>query len=117
NRLQPAPPSGAAVQAETAMLDGHFAHAPFVARTSGAPRGKVIYALRGGWLYVLATPGRSQLDVALKTAGTARVVASMAPSSLARSVFVRTAGRVESVDLLEHGRAVATASIVYAPQR
>lgn len=113
-RLHPANPSA---QAETAMLAGHFAHAPFVARAPGAPRGKAIYALHGGWIYVIVTPGSDALAVALVRGGSRRVVASLAPSSQTRSAFVPTAGRVDAVELLEGGRPVATASIARAPTR
>lgn len=116
SRLHPAAGSGAD-QAQTAMLDGHFAHAPFVARVPGAPRGKLIYALRGGWLYVIVAPGRDALDVAVVRAHTRSVVASIPPGATTRSAFVRTHGRPNAVVLLDGGLPVASAATAYAPAR
>ena len=49
--------------AASAMLAGHFSHAPFVALAAGAPKAKAIYPLEGGWLYIIAAPGAA-LDIA-----------------------------------------------------
>lgn len=109
-RLHSTQPSVAG-EAETAMLAGHFGHAPFVALAPGAPRGKLIYALRGGWIYALVAPGRDALEVAVIRAGTRHVVASISPDAGTRSAFVRLSRRADAVELLERGRPIASAAI------
>jgi Putative zinc-finger len=98
-------------EATAAMLAGHFAHAPFRAAAAGAPSGKVIYALRGGWIYAIVTPGPDALDVTVVRAGARVPVGRIAAGETARSAFVRIAGRVDAVELLERGRTVAVARL------
>lgn len=98
----------------TAMLAGHFLHAPFAGRAPAAPAAKVIYAREGGWIYVIAAPGKDALDVFVDARPAP--VASLAPSDAVRSSFVTLSGRVTSVDLVDRGATVATAHLVY-PRR
>lgn len=112
-RMQRSVPVVADQQAATAMLAGHFNHAALRALGPDAPSAKVVYPREGGWLYVLAGPGKTALDVAV-VAGTARqTVASLAPGDRTRTVFVRYPGRVNDVELLENGLPVASARLVY----
>jgi anti-sigma factor RsiW len=97
-----------------AMLAGHFTHAPLLPLVAGAPVGKVIYAREGGWIYVLAGSGAVAVDVATVAAGKATLVATLAPSSATRAAFVRIAARIDAVELMENGKPVATARVVYA---
>jgi hypothetical protein len=98
-----------------AMLVGHFSHAPLLPLQSGAPPAKVIYAREGGWIYVLAGAGTRSLDVATVTAGRTVVVAALAPSGASRAAFVKIAGRVDVVELLENGKPISAAHVAYAP--
>jgi hypothetical protein len=98
-----------------AMLVGHFSHAPLLPLQSGAPPAKVIYAREGGWIYVLAGAGTTSLDVATVTAGRTVVVAALAPSGATRAAFVKIAGRVDAVELLENGKPISAAHVAYAP--
>jgi hypothetical protein len=106
---------GTAQPAVDAMLVGHFSHAPLLPLQSGAPPAKVIYAREGGWIYVLAGAGTSSLDVATVTAGRTVVVAALAPSGASRAAFVKIAGRVDVVELLENGKPISAAHVAYAP--
>jgi hypothetical protein len=99
-----------------AMLAGHFAHAPLLPLVAGAPSAKVIYAREGGWIYVLAAAGTSALDVATVTGAKTSVVAALAPSGATRSAFVKIAGRIDAVELLENGKPISSAHVAYAPQ-
>lgn len=96
-----------------AMLAGHFAHVPFVARVPGAPAAKVVYAREGGWMYVIAGPGRDPLDVAVVRGGVQATVSSLPASDKVRSVFVPLPGRITSVVLLDRGQTIAVAHTVY----
>jgi hypothetical protein len=107
--------NGTAQPAVDAMLVGHFSHAPLLPLQAGAPPAKVIYAREGGWIYVLAGAGTSSLDVATVTAGRTVVVAALAPSGATRAAFVKIAGRVDTVELLENGKPISAAHVVYAP--
>ena len=98
-------------RATAALLAGHFAHAPFRATAAGAPAGKVIYALRGGWIYAIVAPGPNALDVAVVRDGARVATARIGASEAARSAFVPVAGRIDAVELLDGGRAVAIARI------
>jgi hypothetical protein len=97
----------------TAMLSGHFSHAPFISREAGAPAAKVVYAREGGWVYVIAAPGKDALTITV-TRGTLQSSAgSLAPDAGVRSAFIPVAGRVDSVDLVQAGRTIASAHLVY----
>lgn len=97
----------------TAMLGGHFSHAPFISRQAGAPVAKVVYAREGGWLYVIAAPGNDALTIAVTRGSVQSRVGSMAPDAGVRSAFVTVAGRVDSVELVEAGRTIASAHLAY----
>lgn len=103
--------------ATAAMLSGHFAHAPFVARMPGAPAAKVIYAREGGWIYVIAAPGTDSLAIAVTRAGRQRQVGALPIASAVRAGFIPLSGRIDSVELLDHGVTIASARIVYPAQR
>jgi anti-sigma factor RsiW len=107
-------PNEVAQPAIDAMLVGHFVHAPLLPLQAGAPAAKVIYAREGGWIYVLAAAGSDSLDVAAVTGGRTTVVAALAPSGATRAAFVKIPGRVDSVELLENGKPIAAAHLVYA---
>lgn len=97
-----------------AMLAGHFLHAPLVASAPGAPAAKVVYAREGGWLYVIAAPGKDALDIVVDRRSPP--AASLAPSDAVRSRFVSIAGRVKTVELVDRGATIAAAHLVY-PRR
>lgn len=101
----------------SAMLAGHFSHAPFVANASGAPDAKVVYAREGGWIYVIAAPGNDRLDIAVTRDGRRTTVASMPPGDAVRSSFVAVPGRSDGVELLDRGAVLASARLVYPSQR
>lgn len=103
-------------QAMSAMLAGHFLHAPLVPLATGAPAGKVIYAREGGWLYVIVAAGSTPLDVDLVSNGLRTRVSSLAASSQTRASFIRTSGAVQNVELLEGSTPIARARIVYVPK-
>jgi hypothetical protein len=100
----------------TAMLAGHFLHAPFVPVAAGAPAGKVIYAREGGWLYVIVAAGTSALDVDVVSNGVRRRVSSLAASSQTRASFIRTSEAIQSVQLFQGSTPIAQARIVYVPK-
>jgi hypothetical protein len=105
----------AAQPAIDAMLAGHFVHAPLLPLQAGAPPAKVIYAREGGWIYVLVGAGSSSLDIATVSGGRIAVVAALAPSKATRASFVKIAERVDAVELLQNGKPISAAQIVYAP--
>jgi hypothetical protein len=100
----------------SAMLAGHFSHAPFVANAPGAPDAKVVYAREGGWIYVIAAPGKNRLDIAIAHDGRRTIVASMPPNDAVRSSFVAVPGRPDAVELLDRGAVLASARLVYPSQ-
>lgn len=101
--------------ATDAMLHGHFLHAQFAARTAGAPAAKAIYARDGSWIYVIVDAGQDSLKVALVTNGAATVEAAIPASQSARTAFLRPAGKVEKVELLDRsGATVAEANLATA---
>lgn len=112
-RMQRSVPVVAEQQAASAMLAGHFNHAPLRAVRPDAPSAKVIYPREGGWLYVLVAPGKTALDVSVVAGGARRTVASLAPGDRTRTAFVRCPGRANEVELLENGAPVASARLVY----
>lgn len=97
----------------SAMLAGHFAHAPFVAKQAGAPAAKVVYALEGGWLYVLVAPGPEPLTVTVLQGARRRHVATLPRSDGVRSAFAEVSGRVDLVELVDRGVTIASAHPVY----
>jgi hypothetical protein len=100
-------------QAATAMLAGHFGHAPLRALKAGAPIAKVVYPREGGWLYVIVAPGATELDVAVAARGRRQRIASLRPSETTRTLFLHYPGRVDEVELLQAGAPVARAHVVY----
>ena len=96
--------------AASAMLAGHFSHAPFVALAAGAPKAKAIYPLEGGWLYIIAAPGAA-LDIAVIGPGERRTIATLPPSTATRTLFVRYPGPINSVALLDGTTPVAIAHL------
>jgi hypothetical protein len=115
---QPAAPAQATAQvALNAMLAGHFAHVPFKPLVSDAPRGKVIYDLKGAWIYVLVGAGSEPLTVAVVPRGGAReTIATISPGSGARTALVSLGRRVDTVDLLRSGVVVETARPEYGSE-
>jgi anti-sigma factor RsiW len=107
-------PNEAAQPAIDAMLVGHFVHAPLLPLQAGAPSAKVIYAREGGWIYVLAAAGPDSLDVATVTGDRVSVVGELGSSGATRAAFVKISGRVDSVELLENGKPISAAHLVYA---
>jgi hypothetical protein len=103
--------------AMSAMLAGHFLHAPLVPLAANAPAGKVIYAREGGWIYVIVAAGLAPLDVDTVSGGTRTRVASLAASAQTRAAFVRTSGAIQSVELLQGGTPIAQARIVFAAKQ
>ena len=97
----------------SAMLAGHFSHAPFVGNASGAPEAKVVYAREGGWIYVIAAPGKERLDVAVTRDGRRTTVASMPANDAVRSSFVTLPDRPDTVELLDRGAVLASARLAY----
>lgn len=97
----------------SAMLAGHFAHAPFVAKQPGAPAAKVVYALEGGWLYVLVAPGPEPLTVTVVQGARRRHVATLPRGDGVRSAFAEVPGRVDLVELVDRGVTIASAHPVY----
>jgi hypothetical protein len=102
--------------AMSAMLAGHFLHAPLVPLAANAPAGKVIYAREGGWIYVIVAAGSAPLDVETMSNGTRTRVATLAASTQTRAAFVRTSAAIQSVELLQEGTPIAQARIVYVPK-
>jgi Putative zinc-finger len=100
--------------AMSAMLAGHFLHAPLVPLAANAPAGKVIYAREGGWIYVIVAAGSAPLDVVTVSGGARTRVASLAASAQTRAAFVRTPAAIQSVELLQAGTPIAQARIVFA---
>lgn len=99
-------------QAMSAMLAGHFVHAPLLPLVADAPAGKVIYAREGGWIYVIVAAGSAPLDIDVVSAGTRTRVASLEASSQTRAAFIRTSGAIQSVELLQGSAPIAQAKIV-----
>ena len=104
-------------QVAAAMLSGHFTHVPFVARVSGAPAAKVIYAREGGWIYVIAGAGTDALEIAVLRGEQSTTVGRLAPSDGVRSRFIVVPGRIDTVVLLDRGAAIASARTIYPAQR
>jgi hypothetical protein len=98
--------------AMSAMLAGHFLHAPLVPLAANAPAGKVIYAREGGWIYVIVAAGPAPIDVDTVSSGTRTRVASLAGSAQTRAAFVRTSAAIQSVELLQGGTPIAQARVV-----
>jgi hypothetical protein len=98
--------------AVTAMLAGHFAHAPFVARAQNAPPAKVIYAREGGWIYVIAGAGPDPLDIVVSHSGRSTAVGRLPSSSGVRSTFIALPGRVDEVVLRDRGVVIESAHTI-----
>lgn len=100
--------------AMTAMLHSHFQHTQFVADAPGAPAAKVIFGRTGGWIYVLAAPGIAPLSVVTLAGGARTTVATLAPATQTRAVFIPLQGRIDAVLLLDGTRQLAHANVVFA---
>jgi hypothetical protein len=98
--------------AMSAMLAGHFLHAPLVPLAANAPAGKVIYAREGGWIYVIVAAGSAPLDIDTVSGGTRTPVATLEASAQTRAAFVRTAAAIQAVELLQGSTPIAQARIV-----
>ena len=107
---QPAPQQ----VAMTAMLNSHFQHSQFVSDEPGAPAAKVIFGRSGGWIYVLAGAGNAQLSIVTVANASMVTVATLAPSTQTRSVFVPLNTRIDRVLLTENGRQIAHANVAFA---
>ena len=99
--------------AMTAMLNGHFLHAPFAGGPAGAPNAKAIYARDGAWVYVLVAPATGALDVVAVSNGKRSTIGSIPAGSETRGAFFAQTSRPEKVELVENGATIASAPLVY----
>lgn len=99
--------------AMTAMLDGHFMHAPFAAANPGAPNAKAIYARNGAWIYVLAAPADGALDVVAVSNGKRSKLGTIAPGTATRGAFFTEIVPADKLELVRDGRTIASATLVY----
>lgn len=99
--------------AMTAMLQGHFMHAPFAAGVAGAPSAKAIYSRTGAWVYVLVAPANDALDVVAVTNGEPSKLGTIAPGTATRGAFFTRNVRPERLELVRDGRMIASATLVY----
>ncbi|HEY1976999.1 MAG TPA: zf-HC2 domain-containing protein [Candidatus Baltobacteraceae bacterium] len=103
--------------AMTALLNGHFQHAPFVADAPDAPAAKVIYARTGEWIYVLAAPGTGALSIVTSADGKRATVATLPPAMQTRAAFVPLSARIDEVVLSSGTRQLAHARVAFAKPR
>lgn len=99
--------------AMTAMLHGHFLHAPFAARTGAAPSAKAIYARNGAWVYVLVAPANDALDVVAVSNGKSSELGTIAPGTATRGAFFTQKVRPEILELVHDGTTVSSARLIY----
>lgn len=111
--LRSTAPSATEQLAMTAMLNGHFMHAPFAADVSGAPNGKAIYARDGAWVYVLIAPAGDALDVVGFKNGKSSNLGTIPPGSATRGEFFSGTHRPERLELRDRGKTIAAATLVY----
>jgi anti-sigma factor RsiW len=101
-------------QAVQAMVNSHFAHAPFVQLSADAPKAKLIYSRTADWRYVVAQTDRAY-DVAAKTNGRTIVLGQLRVRGNAGELFVTHAPASREFLLLDGSRAVGRVTLPYRP--
>ena len=87
----------AAVQA---MVNSHFAHAPFAPLSAGAPKAKLIYSPTGDWRFIVAQTNRAY-EVAAQTGGQTIALGKLHVSGNAGELFLEHAPSARTFVLLD----------------
>jgi hypothetical protein len=103
--------------AMTAMIQGHFLHAPLSPVAPGAPHGKVIYGRTGGWAYVIVEGGTQSFDVVDVDAAGRHTVATIPAQAGPRAAFVRLDAPPTAIELSANGTTVASARVATVKER
>jgi hypothetical protein len=101
-------------QAVRAMVNSHFAHAPFVAITVDAPKAKVIYSRSGDWRYVVAQSSRSY-EVAVQSDGQTLSLGRLHVNGNAAELFIAHAPAAREFVLRDGTRVVARVTLPRRP--
>ncbi len=101
-------------QAVQAMVNSHFAHAPFVQLSADAPKAKLIYSRTADWRYVVAQTDRPY-EVAAQTNGRTIVLGQLRVRGNAGELFVAHAPASREFLLLDGSRTVGRVTLPYRP--
>ncbi len=97
-----------------AMVTGHFAHAPFIARTTDAPAAKLIYGRARDWRYVVAKTSRPYA-LAERIDGRTIVLGRLHVTGNAGELYIAHAGSAREFVLLDGARVLARVMLPYRP--
>jgi hypothetical protein len=99
-------------QAVQAMVNSHFAHAPFVPVAPDAPKAKLIYGRTGGWRYIVAQTAKPY-DVAVQSGAQTVSLGKLRVSGNAAVLFIERAPAAREYLLREGSRIVARVTLPY----
>jgi anti-sigma factor RsiW len=97
------------------IVHSHFAHAQFTPTTPAAPSAKVLYALDGSWLYVIAVrPAQTVTVEAIRPGSPPQVLGTLPATNGTSTLFARLNRRFSAAILVDrNGNALARAALIY----
>lgn len=101
-------------QAIQAMVNSHFAHAPFVPLSADAPKAKMIYSRSAGWRYIVAQTTRSY-GIAARVHGRKIWLGTLRVRGNAGELFIEHAPAAREFLLFDGAREVGRVTLPYRP--
>jgi hypothetical protein len=95
------------------LVHGHFKHVTLESLGSPALDAKVLYAVDGSWVYVIAYRPNGTLRAVVMTTSGEVPIGVLQPSGSSASLLARPRDRVRSIVLMRNGEAVARATLAY----
>jgi len=89
----------------------HFLHASFQPASAGVPVAKVLYARDRSWLYVIVDADVAGYRVVGRSEKGALDFGALRPGKSTSTLFVRTTDRPRSLQIVDRGRIVASATL------
>ena len=99
-------------QAVQAMVNSHFAHAPFVPLAADAPKAKLIYSRTADWYYIVAQTNRPY-DIAAQANGRNIRLGKLHVSGNAGDLFIPHAPGLHEFFLFDGAREVGRVTLPY----
>ena len=93
----------------TTIVQSHFNHVSFTPMQTGAPQAKALYAKHLEWIYIVVHNPPAGMQVRANDGRRTRVLGTLSTSGENGTLFVRTPGPLQEIELLDKGAAVARA--------
>ena len=95
------------------IVHSHFKHVTMTPRSAQPVAAKVLYAIDGAWVYIIADRPMGSLHAVARTANGEADLGELDGSGQTATLLVRPRGRIESLELRRDREPVATATLTY----